>query len=230
MSLISGVYYIWVTPIAIINNLYISFTKLINFLIRLQFSWHYNMSMRVLYFNILHSLDSRCLLHIKMTAYWQRCEKLSFPPDLLISLFLPGVGIFKFVCCSPLYSFIFCCKSSLFGPSVFRQSGCCFCYCHLCFYKQSKERGLTYWALPGSSHSHSSSSSCRDHAVTMSTVESDCNCSRKNVRRYLQWILPWQVSATNPGWEEQPILSPLIFIRTQLSPCMVMNDWCKVCK
>lgn len=222
-SLISGVYYIWVPLIAIINNLYISFTNLINFLICLQFSWHYNMSMRVLYFNILHILDSRCLLHTKMTALW----KIKFSPGLLTSLFLPGAGIFEFICCSSLYSLIFCCQSSLSGPSVFRQSGCFFSYCHLCFYEQSKARGLTSWVLPSSPHCHSSSSSRRDHAVTMSTVESDCNSSRKNVGRYLQWILPWQVSTNNQEWAEQPILSPLILIRTQLSPCMVMNDGVK---
>lgn len=91
------------------------------------------------------------MLYIKMTAYWQLCEKIMFSPDLLLSPFLPGVGIFKFICCSSLYPFIFCCQSGLLGPSVFRQSGCCFCYCHLCFYKQSKARGLTDWVLPSSS-------------------------------------------------------------------------------
>ncbi|VTJ70578.1 Hypothetical predicted protein, partial [Marmota monax] len=51
-------------------------------------------------------------------------------------------GIFKFICCSSLHSFILCCQSSLFGPSIFRQSGYCFCCCQLCYYKQSKVHNL----------------------------------------------------------------------------------------
>lgn len=64
-----------------------------------------------------------------------------------ISLSLSGAGIFQSIRCSSLHSFILCCQSSLFGPSLFRQSGCCFCCFQLQYVEQSQVPDLTVGTL-----------------------------------------------------------------------------------
>ena len=148
-----------------------------------------------------------------------------------------GAGIFKSVRCSPLHSFVLCCQSSLFGPSLFRQSGCSFRCSQLCYNKQSQVHNLTHgasfchvpWLYKPNKHPHHFRR-WRNNGVTRSTVNSIWYFSRKQegpkgsqkhfcFRRHL-WIILKEPNSS---------FSLSLFVPVFHQKWRKKNDWFKVC-